>query len=792
MSSVENSITTFVVLNSITNSLDDVKYDSSSSFTFIEFLKYARDADDNDITFNQYVSYLKNWNTLNVSKQGSVTDDIKSQFLNLFTEIRLKHTSTEEKRYISNIDIENEENLEIVIPFFARKIKEICLYYSEKRVTSNKHIYNISQKGNTESIHTSLKDYIVDLLSNSDDDLYFTSTKNISAIINDINIEVERQYDTFNDYYDLDPNKLPEFYSASDKRSEYFTSNTNTLKADYFYDEEHAIRQLIADKGVTLKELAGLLINVYTADISYLDSSDTEDYKTPASNNLKYNLFIDFYKGYSGTNTHYISTNNVASYVTGELFDTTHPHRNLFNVNYTSTLTIPDKNSKNEKDIGLFFKPTYQGVVKMESKFDYAIDETSLSANAEYIFPDPSRYGRVSNLSKTLIDLPIIYTLDNKSTKRNISSSQGQHAVRAYNRNQRFYSYSSTEQKTTTPQYNGKYKNIQTLVNEGSIFSKETDIYGNVFVSMSNDNYYLQNINGYSFTGGKPAAINFNNTTTQYQTLSTSNKSAINSKQLNIKDFYVVDIITNEINDIEYSLSDVFLKYSSSTNTAYSQLLSGIIDFSVFGNVFFARTSNYVIIDSFAYVDGVFEQSSNIPVIKYYNKSPDVGTNIVDISTPYRVDDFLYFVRLETRNNINSKYLVIDVFRYDLKTKKLANILSQNNIYSSFYEDNFTFEDITTNIVKIRQSRLTYNSRSRVFTLLSNLVDLNYLPLVFILNFKAIDNSFEIHDNVYLKPDNSFITENFYTEGLLTSDFITQPLNGGQVTQNSINGTISL
>ena len=788
MATSQKNITSLEVLNSVTNNIADEKLDVNAPFTFLQFLNYAKAVGNNILNFSQYTIYLKSWQTISVASNNTQYSDIKTQFLNLLTEIKIKYLTTEEKRFISNLDTNNEENLEIMIPFFSRKIKEICLYFANKRNTFKKDLRYIQQKGSSASISSVVKDTILSLVGNEDNTNNITSIKSLSSLSDDVVVEVERQYDVFNDYYDLDPSKPPQFYNAAGIRDKYFTSNTNSIVPEYFISEDDAITQMIHEEGITLKEIAGLQVNILSTDVGYLEKVDTIDYTSPTTSNLRYLLNKDLANVYMGTDFYYLSTNTLGNVVSGSLFDASTPHRNLLNTHFPSTLTVESDELLSERDIGLFFKPTYQGIIKMTSKFSYSIDYTKIENNKIYVFPDPTKYTNSSDLTNTTFDYPIVYTLNDKSVSRNISTSFGQNIPKTNNNSQAFNSYSSIEQKTFTPSYTGEFQSIQQIVSQGELFSCDTDIFGNIFVSLISDGYIDRNVNS-SFIGGSPVSENFTDTSTLYDYISARIKPSIALKQLEPKQYYVIDITTQGIVPLSSGFSKVYAKYAS-TQGIVEELSNSIIDFAIFGNVFFIKTTNYAIIDTFKY-DGTFDSTGDVPVIINYDSSPSVGNDITAVTTPFRVGNDIIYSVIETRNNLNLKYVIYSVYKYNVNTFTSSTIIDLNTANESVFSQLFTFQGISTNIVMIRQSNLIYNSKANMYCIITNFVDLNLMPLFHVLMFRVSNNELQIFMNKYFNPMNYNTTQNFYGADTLIDNFFTQAILSTPQ-QSTQYGTVSL
>jgi hypothetical protein len=204
-----------LILNSITNNLDDGKKDSVKPFSLFEFVNFSKIQKNDSNTIVQYKNYLQRWNK---SYGNSISDEnnvVREQFINLFKEITLKYTTDEEKRYLQNIDFSDEENIFIAVPFFSRKIKEIILYYQERRKTYTRNYEEIFSKGNKKNLKNYVKSKLIDFFQEDEKKDLSTITSRISSIQKFVEIEIEDCYDVYNDYFDIDPSKPPEFYSSS-------------------------------------------------------------------------------------------------------------------------------------------------------------------------------------------------------------------------------------------------------------------------------------------------------------------------------------------------------------------------------------------------------------------------------------------------------------------------------------------------------------------------------------------------------------------------------------------------
>lgn len=209
-----NTFQEYNVKNSITNDLQDEKFDLSGPFSFIEYLDYAQILDNSTQNVNNYKKYLTEWDNINLNTRNTETNTIREQFIVLFKDINENYTTVEEKRYLTTIDFNNEENLSIALPFFAKKIKEICIYYKQKRNNYLRDLNVINARGSKSGIESYIKNTIVDLFFGDQSSTNLSQTLSLSAMQENLEIGIEEGYDIYNDIFDTDSSKPSVFYDS--------------------------------------------------------------------------------------------------------------------------------------------------------------------------------------------------------------------------------------------------------------------------------------------------------------------------------------------------------------------------------------------------------------------------------------------------------------------------------------------------------------------------------------------------------------------------------------------------
>jgi len=783
-----------LVYNSITNTLDDEKRDLNSPFSFLEFLNFGDILTKEINELGLYQQYLKNWESVTNISLTSINSDIREQFITFLSEVKLKFSTKEERRYFENIDLNDNEQLTIAVPFFTSKIKEISLYFARKRDEVTKNLGYIKRKGSTVGVDTFIKDQLTDLYSGDDIPPELTIPENIGEFLKNIEIETEREYDTFNDYYDLDPGKSPTFYDTiSGNRFDYFTSNTNVISADYFIDTEKTINNIINEQGITLSEIPGLLVTYDTTDISTLDRTSFTDYvNTNDRQDLKYLLDAELIEKYMGVDMYYLSSNNTGDYTYDKLFDAKSPYRNLLNVNNPATLSIPGNSFESERSIGLFFTPSKRGILRMEADFTATLLPDEVEPDMTYIFPDPERYGKISGVGASARVNPFLFSLKNTEFK-NHSSSFGKSSVESSSINQNFYAYSSLEQQNFNYNNTDPLRGLESVNLSGSLVKETGDIFGNQYLTFNKTDFPNKQLNNFSVS---ESPLGLNNT--QIEDLpSDPEKETISGIKDKLKPIFISNIIKNTIEPISVEFDKIFSRYRYN-QTLYAELSSNIfVDLNVFKSTFFIKTQNNLIIDNIEYTSaGEFKPAGFVSRVKEYNGGINTNQNQVQISNfsnPTRIGNDVLYIKVASDPSvtlpINLRFFDFSIFKYDIDKKREINIVTSQTQNESFFNNNFTF-DVGSNIVQVKDVKLNYNSKQNLLFCLTDFVDLNNVNFFHVLVFKIVGNELSIIQNFVINPSNFTVTQNFYNSSILANNFLTQSLSSTP-TQNNNYGTLT-
>lgn len=170
-----------------------------------------------DQAHDQYSEYLTEWyDAANTKNDLTVSSDkIKDDYISLLKRLQIIFKDDENFSRITNIDFDSPVEIKLAIPYFARKLKEIALYYVEQRENLKKAKLQYNLVGSNNALTKILYNNLMTAFSKKDQNVFisaqeiFNTVPALSAITNDFGIEIEELYDMTN-YFDKEhlPNDL--------------------------------------------------------------------------------------------------------------------------------------------------------------------------------------------------------------------------------------------------------------------------------------------------------------------------------------------------------------------------------------------------------------------------------------------------------------------------------------------------------------------------------------------------------------------------------------------------------
>lgn len=758
-----SSFTKFVaenVLYSIVNPKNVTTFkDSLTPFSFSEFLKNTNE-DYTPTQYNDfYLNYLKNWYTVKRVSGVNEQDFIRQQYIALLKQITLNYSTNAERKFISNIDFNDPNDLEIVIPFYSRKIKSIVEFYKTSRDKTKNVFLNYKRKGTLKGVESTIHTNILDFLFGNQ--ILVDSGLDYTTIQQFLDVEVEELVDTFGEYFNLP--ETPRSYEP-ENRVNMYTSNYNVVDADVFLNFDSVLLKSIFGK-VFLKELGfGISINV---NLSYDPFCSPNN---PLGELIKRKTVGDvspidkiYYQQkllekFMGVDLHYIYKTTTGESVSGILVTAKYPSNNLLNVKNPSTATIQSEELKALKKIGLYFRPDHQGILKFDTRNkQYRLNTNNLTIGKVYVYPDPDVYGNVQTSSET----PIVYDIDYTQDIKYISSTFSYGDPKIETTDQAFYAYTSRQQKQVNIgiEPNNFLIGASQLYNKGYTVSYNTDIYGN--------QYFLQKSGVYKNVDLQYSIANTNslcssNTFTNkiIPTAQTIFSTPVSGRSnvaptYQLGELYVKNVFTGNVTPLSAEMQTTFSKYVSSVR---SEVYNKVISFDVVYDSIIIQTLNYCVFETISYNVSAFIKPNTSNTYIQLNVSDTYNTlsnRIFDATT-----NKLYFystTAYSVYKNDNNRIVYPIIYSYDVNEKKLVqlfptrttDILTLSSIFSQQAVFDNTVIPQQVNIVKISQSTLSYNSYNNSFNLVYLGKDMNDSFYIFNYTFN-MDNSNISFTNPYV------------------------------------------
>jgi hypothetical protein len=470
-----------VISNSITNPDVDksAAADNSSPYSFLQFITITRVDYTPDEYNNFYIAYLKDWSTVKNANSTTEQTSFVEYYVEFLKEVVLTYATNQERKFLSNINFSDPADLDIAIPFFTDKIRQIILFYKSKRDDAKYVIDRNKIKGSTTSIERGLFDSIYNyIFAAQDQPQYSDLGKSLTTIAETLNIDILEYVDVYGNYFDI-PN-IPKPSETNQQRIDYYTSNINEVDTALFLSDSY---QQIFGSTAFLNEIP-LIVNVTLKfdaicntdnPLALLQNNDISG--LPTDDVIVYRKKL--LEKYLGTDLHYIDTSNDTT-VTGILVRAETPSNNINNLQQANTAAVQSNEAILLRNLGLFFNTDSRGIFQLNANnFTYSIDYTKLEPDKIYIFPDPNKYGNVTINNQ--LDYPLVYIYDYRFDVKNVSSGFASGTPKVNSSDQTFSPYYASEQSYTQSITNDINLNFSDLYNKGYITALQYDIYGNSY-----------------------------------------------------------------------------------------------------------------------------------------------------------------------------------------------------------------------------------------------------------------------------------------------------------------------
>lgn len=238
----------------------------------------------------QYQKYLLDWYQ-NKNTQISLSTNqnkIKEDYISLLKRVSVLFKDDPEFERFTKINFDSPTELRLAIPFYARKLKEIALYFASKREDLKKSKLQYNLVGSSNALEKILYKQLLKAFTKNPTHIskqdVFSVVPELSAVSSDFSIEVEELYDMHNyfdssEYYSLSSTNplifvledyIANLYNALDISEVPLSALSNPLSRFTLCETEQELNeQIVAQYGEKLlgNDVYQLTGGYYTPDI---------------------------------------------------------------------------------------------------------------------------------------------------------------------------------------------------------------------------------------------------------------------------------------------------------------------------------------------------------------------------------------------------------------------------------------------------------------------------------------------------------------------------------------------
>lgn len=170
-----------------------LEMDSSSPFSYLEWKERNFNS-----SVAQYNKYVTDWFNKNKSKPLSKKFLIRQKYLYMLSQLQMFFSDEESQNWYSKINLADENELLLGIPYFAKKLKEIALYYLKLRnkLKNTKLKYNLV--GTKRGLELEIQQKLFETFSTLNKELPPSLRSTVGTpdhMLDKLNVEIEELYD---------------------------------------------------------------------------------------------------------------------------------------------------------------------------------------------------------------------------------------------------------------------------------------------------------------------------------------------------------------------------------------------------------------------------------------------------------------------------------------------------------------------------------------------------------------------------------------------------------------------
>jgi len=210
------------------NPLDD----SNSPYNFLEWKQRMISVNSTDLQY-YYNEYIIEWFKRNKDKPVSDAFVLRQKYLFLLDQLQLFFTDQEKHDWYNQILLSNDRELLTSIPYFARRLKDIALYYLKLRKKIKGAKKQFSSIGTATSLEQEIYYHLIETFSTDSTELtpeFGATVPGLSSLQRNLAVQIEELYDD-KQYFDL----------MHDATSKFFSTKGLTLSSSHWLFESFKV-----------------------------------------------------------------------------------------------------------------------------------------------------------------------------------------------------------------------------------------------------------------------------------------------------------------------------------------------------------------------------------------------------------------------------------------------------------------------------------------------------------------------------------------------------------------------
>ena len=204
--------------------------DKESPFTFKQWL-YRSHSIKKGFEYEEYNNYLARWNKLKTS-QSTIAEKIKADYITFIKSLSLFFDEDMRRKFNNEFELDNLLNLEQIIPYCAEKLRDIMVYYQNKREAIKRAKLKYNLVGTETAVERLLHDYILRAFTKHgkyikiNDHKLYDAIPDLYTVNNSLEIKIDELYDD-TAYMDKNPEKEADFYyeKPTDEAAAFYLEN---------------------------------------------------------------------------------------------------------------------------------------------------------------------------------------------------------------------------------------------------------------------------------------------------------------------------------------------------------------------------------------------------------------------------------------------------------------------------------------------------------------------------------------------------------------------------------------